>query len=113
MPEFGTVTFSDPPLQFTNEQVDEALLDVQQQTALLGYLEQETWRFLSKVSFSSFSLLFSLLLPLSLCRFLSGLLTRWPFSFLIGYEVEKYDSPWEPTADEEMFVSMIESQATW
>jgi len=63
----GTVTFSDPPPQFTKEQVDEALLDVQQQTALLGYLEQETGRskeFLSKVCFSSFSL-FSLS-PLSI-----------------------------------------------
>jgi hypothetical protein len=38
------------------------LLDVQQQTALLGYLEQETGRskeFLSKVRFSSFSPLLS------------------------------------------------------
>ena len=35
------------------------------------------------------------------------------FFFLIGYEVERYDSPWEPTADEETFVSMIESQAMW
>ena len=33
------LTFSDPPPQFTKEQAGEALLDVQQQTALPGYLE--------------------------------------------------------------------------
>ena len=73
------MTFSDPPPQFTKEQVDEALLDVQQQTALLGYLEQETGRskeFLSKVCLSSFSVL-----PLFLCRFLSGADTMSFFFF--------------------------------
>ncbi|EDR06883.1 uncharacterized protein LACBIDRAFT_294631 [Laccaria bicolor S238N-H82] len=76
----GTVTFSDPPPQFTKEQVDEALLDVQQQTALLGYLEQETGR--SK-------------------------------EFLNKAVKLRDDSPWAPTADEEMFVSMSGSQAMW
>lgn len=76
----GTVTFSDPPPQFTKEQVDEALLDVQQQTALLGYLEQETGR--SK-------------------------------EFLSKAVKLRDDSPWAPTADEEMFVSMSGSQAMW
>ncbi|KAF9553594.1 hypothetical protein CPC08DRAFT_224462 [Agrocybe pediades] len=48
----GTVTFSDPPAQFTREQVDDVLRAVQEQTALLGYLELEVGRskeFLSKV----------------------------------------------------------------
>ncbi|PPQ87728.1 hypothetical protein CVT25_014415 [Psilocybe cyanescens] len=48
----GTVTFSDPPAQFTKEQVDAALKGVQDQTALLAYLELEAGRskeFLSKV----------------------------------------------------------------
>ncbi|KIM38050.1 hypothetical protein M413DRAFT_448084 [Hebeloma cylindrosporum] len=48
----GTVTFSDPPAQFTKEQVDSVLRDVQEQTALLSYLEQEVGRskeFLNKV----------------------------------------------------------------
>ncbi|KAF8964828.1 hypothetical protein BDZ97DRAFT_1918779 [Flammula alnicola] len=47
----GTVTFSDPPAQFTKEQVDSVLKDVQQQTSLLAYLEMEMGRsreFLSK-----------------------------------------------------------------
>ena len=58
----GTVTFSDPPAQFTKEQVDGVLRDVQEQTALLAYLEQEVGRskeYLGKVRslffFSSFA----------------------------------------------------------
>ena len=46
------MTFSDPPAQFTKEKVDGVLMDVQEQTALLGYLEQEVGRnkeYLSKV----------------------------------------------------------------
>ena len=46
------MTFSDPPAQFTKEQVDGVLRDVQEQTALLVYLEQEVGRskeYLSKV----------------------------------------------------------------
>ncbi|KAJ3501381.1 hypothetical protein NLJ89_g9362 [Agrocybe chaxingu] len=49
----GSVTFSDPPPQFTKEQVDNILRDVQEQTALLGFLEQEVSRskeFLSKAA---------------------------------------------------------------
>ena len=48
------MTFSDPPAQFTKEQVDGVLRDVQEQTALLVYLEQEVGRskeYLSKVGF--------------------------------------------------------------
>lgn len=40
----GTVTFSDPPAQFTKEQVDGVLRDAQNQTALLAYLELEMGR---------------------------------------------------------------------
>ncbi|RDB18413.1 COP9 signalosome complex subunit 3 [Hypsizygus marmoreus] len=40
----GTVTFSDPPPQFTKAQVDRVLLDVQAQTAALGELEREVGR---------------------------------------------------------------------
>jgi len=40
----GTVTFSDPPAQFTKEQVDNMLRNVQQQTGLLAYIEQEVGR---------------------------------------------------------------------
>jgi COP9 signalosome complex subunit 3 len=40
----GTVTFSDPPAQFTKEQVDSVLRDAQNQTALLAYLELEMGR---------------------------------------------------------------------
>ena len=51
------MTFSDPPAQFTKEQVDGVLRDVQEQTALLVYLEQEVGRskeYLSKVGFFFF-----------------------------------------------------------
>ncbi|KAF9457673.1 hypothetical protein BDZ94DRAFT_1338265 [Collybia nuda] len=47
----GTVTFTDPPPQFTKEQVDKVLEDVQVQTAMLNALEMEMSRskeFLSK-----------------------------------------------------------------
>jgi COP9 signalosome complex subunit 3 len=47
----GTVTFSDTTPQFTKEQVDNAVREVQQQTALLAYLDQQLGRskdFLSK-----------------------------------------------------------------
>ncbi|KAF5324373.1 hypothetical protein D9619_011351 [Psilocybe cf. subviscida] len=37
----GTVSFSDPPAQFTKAQVDEVLRNAQTQTALLAHLEQE------------------------------------------------------------------------
>jgi COP9 signalosome complex subunit 3 len=53
------VTFSDPPAQFTKEQVDGVLRDVQEQTALLAYLEQEAGRskeYLGKVRVSFFYL---------------------------------------------------------
>ncbi|PPQ65794.1 hypothetical protein CVT26_000379 [Gymnopilus dilepis] len=40
----GTVTFADPPAQFTKEQVDNVLKGVQDQAALLGYLELEMAR---------------------------------------------------------------------
>ena len=53
------MTFSDPPAQFTKEQVDGVLRDVQEQTALLVYLEQEVGRskeYLSKVGFFFFLL---------------------------------------------------------
>jgi len=48
----GTVTFSDPPPQFTKQQVDRVLRDVQSQTGLLVQLELEVGKskeFLSKV----------------------------------------------------------------
>lgn len=48
----GSVTFSDPPPQFTKEQLDSVLGDIQQQTELLSMLEQEMGRskeFLNKV----------------------------------------------------------------
>ncbi|KAH9477899.1 COP9 signalosome complex subunit 3 [Psilocybe cubensis] len=48
----GTVTFSDPPAQFSKAQVDAALRGVQEQTALLAFLELEAGRsreFLGKV----------------------------------------------------------------
>jgi len=69
------VTFSDPPAQFTKEQVDGVLRDVQEQTALLVYLEQEVGRskeYLSKVgvSFLRFFtpfLFYSITLPRSSC----------------------------------------------
>ena len=38
----GSVTFSDPPPQFSRAQVDQMLRDVQQQGQFLEYLEQET-----------------------------------------------------------------------
>ncbi|KAF6757609.1 hypothetical protein DFP72DRAFT_845569 [Ephemerocybe angulata] len=47
----GSVTFSDPPPQFTRAQVDEVLKNVQEQSELLEYLEKEMARskdFLSK-----------------------------------------------------------------
>jgi hypothetical protein len=53
----GSVTFSDPPPQFTKEQLDSVLGDIQQQTELLSMLEQEMGRskeFLNKVSFKHF-----------------------------------------------------------
>jgi len=53
----GTVMFSDPPPQFSKEDVDRVLQDVQQQTTLLGRLEMEMARskdFLSKVRLSFF-----------------------------------------------------------
>lgn len=40
----GSVTFSDPPPQFTKEEVDSALKDIQEQTALLTMLEQDIGR---------------------------------------------------------------------
>jgi len=52
----GSVTFSDPPPQFTKEEVDSVLKDVQEQTALLTMLEQETGKskeYLHKVMKSS------------------------------------------------------------
>lgn len=52
----GSVTFSDPPPQFTKEQVDNVLRDVQEQSALLSMLEQEIGKnkeYLVKVCFSS------------------------------------------------------------
>ena len=61
----GTVTFSDTTPQFTKEEVDNAVREVQEQTALLSYLEQQLGRskeFLSKVC-------------LFLCQNLSGLST--------------------------------------
>jgi COP9 signalosome complex subunit 3 len=48
----GTVTFSDPPPEFTKAQVDEMLANVQAQTGMLSELEREVGRsreFLSKV----------------------------------------------------------------
>ena len=53
----GTVTFSDPPPQFSKEDVDRVLQDAQQQTTLLGRLEMEMARskdYLSKVRLSFF-----------------------------------------------------------
>ncbi|TFK31009.1 hypothetical protein BDQ12DRAFT_377887, partial [Crucibulum laeve] len=47
----GTVTFSDPPPQFTRAQIDQVLLDVQRQAAGLGELDGDIGRgkeFLSK-----------------------------------------------------------------
>jgi len=47
----GTVTFSDTTPQFTKEEVDNAVREVQEQAALLSYLEQQLGRskeFLSK-----------------------------------------------------------------
>lgn len=52
----GSVTFSDPPPQFTKEQLDSVLRDIQEQTQLLGALDQEMGKsreFLSKVVKSS------------------------------------------------------------
>jgi len=49
----GSVTFSDPPPQFTKKQLDSVLKEIQLQTEILGTLEQEMGKskeFLSKVS---------------------------------------------------------------
>lgn len=49
----GTVTFSDPPPQFSKADVDEVLQKAQEQGALLTHLEMEVARskeFLTKVS---------------------------------------------------------------
>jgi hypothetical protein len=76
------VTFSDPPAQFTKEQVDGVLRDVQEQTALLVYLEQEVGRskeYLSKVGF--WVVVFSL----------SGSSLLNYQSSLIGCENERHD----------------------
>lgn len=51
----GSVTFSDPPPQFTKEQVDNVLRDVQEQSALLAALDQQIGKnkeYLAKVRFS-------------------------------------------------------------
>lgn len=50
----GSVTFSDPPPQFTKERLDSVLKDIQRQTELLSMLDQEMGKsreFLNKVSF--------------------------------------------------------------
>jgi hypothetical protein len=61
----GTVTFSDPPPQFTKEQVDMMLQQAQEQSALLARLEMDLTRsreYILKVSFRTpppfFSFLF-------------------------------------------------------
>ena len=63
----GSVTFSDPPPQFTKTQLDSVLKEIQQQTALLGMLEQEMGKskeFLSKVGFSNFEISLSTMILL-------------------------------------------------
>lgn len=48
----GTVTFSDPPPQYTKDQVDKVLKAVQDQTAMLAQIESEVSKskeFLNKV----------------------------------------------------------------
>ena len=77
----GTVTFSDPPAQFTKEQVDGVLRDVQEQTALLVYLEQEVGR--SKEYLSKVGVFFFLLLLFRLCFIL--FLFRHPSYPLFGF----------------------------
>jgi hypothetical protein len=54
----GTVTFSDPPPQFSKDDVDRVLQDAQVQMALLGRLEKEMARskeYLSKVRSTFFT----------------------------------------------------------
>jgi len=92
----GSVTFSDPPPQFTKQQVDRVLRDVQLQTGLLAELEQDVGRskeFLSKVRhwicIDSFSRLIK-------C-----------FS-----QVVKSNDSWAPAQDEELFAN-LGPQAMW
>jgi COP9 signalosome complex subunit 3 len=93
----GSVTFSDPPPQFTKKQLDSVLREIQHQSALLGMLEQEMGKskeFLSKVGF----------LSLQRCALQSN----------VDVQVVKTSDPWAvPPPDEELLTTLAASQGTW